>query len=84
MESGLGLGADGIAHVEAEIIKIVAATNEATEDGARVLLVLDGLDFLLAATGCAALQILEVVGALREVWPPSYSDRLSRQSLIGR
>ena len=36
----------------------------------RVLLVLDGLDFLLAATGTTALQIGDLVGELRSVRYP--------------
>ena len=35
--------------------------------GGKVVLVLDGLDFLLAATGCEVLGVLDMIGELREV-----------------
>ena len=41
--------------------------REGEEGKARVLLVLDGLDFLLAATGATALQMGDLVGELRSV-----------------
>ena len=54
--------------METEILKAIATAKEATNENgeAGVLLVLDGLDFLLAATGCATLEIMELVGAVRE------------------
>lgn len=58
--------------METEILKAVTTAKEATKEKgeARVLLVLDGLDFPLAATGCTALEIMDLVGAVREVWLP--------------
>ena len=64
--SGLGLGSGGIADVEKAIIKAIGS-KETRNDGGNVILVLDGLDFLLAATGCEVLYVLDMIGELREV-----------------
>lgn len=65
--NGLGLSAGGIAEVETEILKTNESAKKATRDEGRVLLVLDGLDFLLAATACPVLDITKMLGELREV-----------------
>ena len=67
LESGLGLGPAGLAGVESEISNTITAVKEGMETGGQVLLVLDGIDFLLAATARPALEILDLVGSLREV-----------------
>ena len=81
LSSGVGVnGAAGfggeLEAVEKEILKAVdAAKGGKSGDGGggggagegRVLLVLDGLDFLLAATGGTALRMGDVVGEIREV-----------------
>lgn len=61
--------------METEILKAIATAKEATKENgeARVLLILDGLDFLLAATGCVTLEIMELVGAVRDVRAPLFS-----------
>lgn len=65
LSSGLGLGGGGIVDVETTILKAIESAKEAVKG--RVLLVLDGLDFLLAATGCGVLEELALLGELREV-----------------
>lgn len=70
LSSGLGLGAGGIPNVEKTIASAIGSCNEALGDGGNVILVLDGLDFLLAATGCEVLQLLDMIGELREVRLP--------------
>lgn len=63
---GLGLSTGGIADVEKSIMKVIES-KKILNDGCNIVLVLDGLDFLLAATGCEVLRLLDVVGELREV-----------------
>lgn len=67
LSNGLGLGADGLMEVEKEIVKAVESAKEAMKGEGRVLLVLDGLDFLIAATACPVLDAIDTVGELREV-----------------
>ena len=66
LSSGLGLGpGGGIEVVEKEILKAVDA---AKGDGkGRVVLVLDGLDFLVAAMGVTPREMGDLVGSVREV-----------------
>lgn len=68
LSGGLGLGAGGIADVEKAIASAIGSYKE-NPNGAvgNVMLVLDGLDFLLAATGCEVLEILDMIAELREV-----------------
>ncbi len=49
-------------------MKAVEGPKEAMNGEGRVLLVLDGLDFLIAATACPVLDIIDMVGEIREVW----------------
>ena len=56
----------GIAEAEKAIMKATGSKEILKEDG-RVILVLDGLDLLLAATECEVLRILDMIGELREV-----------------
>ena len=65
--NGLGLGVEGLAGVEKEILKVVETADKAMKGEGRVLLVLEGLDFLLAATACPALDVIDMVGELRVV-----------------
>ena len=67
----LGLTGGGIAGVEKEIM---TAIGSAKGQGGRVLLVLDGLDFLLAATSVGAMEVLEMVCELREVGFEPYGN----------
>lgn len=67
LSSGLGLNAGGIADVEKEIMKAIGS-KETLNNGGNVILVLDGLDFLLAATECEVLGVLDMIGELREVY----------------
>ncbi|KAL2042949.1 hypothetical protein N7G274_004007 [Stereocaulon virgatum] len=68
LTTGLGIGASSLADVETEILKAITTAKPTTrvEGEERVLLVLDGLDFLLAATSCSTLETLDLVGELRE------------------
>ena len=56
----------GIAEVGKAIMKAIGSKETPKEEG-NVMLVLDGLDFLLAATECEVLGVLEMLGELREV-----------------
>ena len=76
LSSGLGLGAGGMDDVETAILEAIGS-KEDTDGGGNVVLVLDGLDFLLAATGCEVLGVLDMVGELREVGFLSLSLSLS-------
>ena len=72
LSSGLGLGnggatGGGIEVVEKEILKAVDAAKGGMKGKGRVVLVLDGLDFLVAAMGVTAREMGEVVGSVREV-----------------
>ncbi len=60
----LGITEGGIAEVEKEVL---AAIGAAPESVCRTLLVMDGLDFLLAATGIGAMEMLDMICELREV-----------------
>ena len=64
--SGLGLSGGGIDDVE-RAIKNAIVTKENSQDRSKVMLVLDGLDFLVAATGCEVQRVLDMIGELREV-----------------
>lgn len=66
LSTGLGLGTGGIADVENAIMKVVGS-NQTVTGRSKITLVLDGLDFLLAATGSGVLEVLGMVGELREV-----------------
>ncbi len=71
LQSGIGLKGRGIGEVEELILK---AIDEANATSTRVLLVLDGIDFLLAATDTTVDDLLDCVLELREVCHPRYSS----------
>ena len=56
----------GIAEVEKAVMKAIRSKETRKEEG-DVILVLDGLDFLLAATECEVLGVLDMLGEFREV-----------------
>lgn len=60
----LGLRERGIEGLERTILSSI---TKAKEDGADVLLVMDGLDLLLAATETTVEEILGMISVLREV-----------------
>lgn len=66
LSMGLGLGTGGIADVEKAIMEAIRSKQTVTGRG-NIVLVLDGLDFFLAATGSEVLEVLDMVGELREV-----------------
>lgn len=74
LSSGLGLGLEGAAGpgggggieiVEREILRAVDGAKGGGKG--RVVLVLDGLDFLVAAMGVTAREMGDLVGSVREV-----------------
>lgn len=67
LSNRLGLGAGGLVETEKEIMNAVGSVKEAMDGEGRAMLVLDGLDFLIAATACPVLDIIDMVGELREV-----------------
>lgn len=60
------MGAGGLADVKKAIMKAIGSKKTPT-GGGNVILILDGLDFLLAATGWEVLGMLDMIGELREV-----------------
>ena len=64
--TGLGLKDGGIEQVEG---KVLDATTKLKNDGSKVIVILDGIDLLLAATETSVGEVLDCVGELREVPP---------------
>ncbi|KAL8943054.1 MAG: hypothetical protein Q9211_001137 [Gyalolechia sp. 1 TL-2023] len=64
LQSGLGLQRGGIGELEKLVLN---AIKETTSINTKVLLVLDGIDFLLAATDLRVDEVLSTIWALREV-----------------
>ena len=60
------MDAGGLAEAEKAVMKAIGSKETRMEEG-NVFLVLDGLDFLLAATECEVLGVLDMLGELREV-----------------
>lgn len=69
LQSGLGLQGRGVGEVEELLLK---AINEAKAMSTRILLVLDGIDFLLAATETTVDDLLDSILELREVCHPHF------------
>lgn len=66
--TGIGLGEDGIEGLERELLARIKKAKGTDVDGSKVVLVMDGLDFVLAAAEGAGVQgMLDMVGELREV-----------------
>ncbi|KAL8685572.1 MAG: hypothetical protein Q9224_005766, partial [Gallowayella concinna] len=63
LQSGLGLQDGGIGEVEGLLLK---AIDEAKATSTRIFLVLDGVDFLLAATEAGVDAVLDTIWELRE------------------
>ncbi|KAL8845360.1 MAG: hypothetical protein Q9176_000531 [Flavoplaca citrina] len=74
LQSGIGLKGRGIGEVEELILK---AIDEANAINTRVLLVLDGIDFLLAATDTTVDDLLDCVLELREQYQQVHSTIIS-------
>ncbi|MCJ1452267.1 hypothetical protein MMC28_002609 [Mycoblastus sanguinarius] len=66
LSGALGLGRCGLADVEKEVLQAVESANAVSRGRRRVLLVLDGLDFLLAATECEVQEMTDMVGEFRD------------------
>jgi len=67
LSSGLGLQPGGFAGLEEEILRAIRDAKKESHGRGKVLLVLDGMDFLLAATGCPVQALLDLIAELREV-----------------
>jgi len=66
--TGIGMGADGIQRLERELLAEVKRAKGPEEDGKKVVLVVDGLDFVLAAAEGRGVQgVLDMIGEVREV-----------------
>lgn len=66
--TGIGLGEDGIEGLERELLARIKKAKGTDVDGSKVVLVMDGLDFVLAAAEGAGVQgMLDMVGEVREV-----------------
>ncbi|KAL8905044.1 MAG: hypothetical protein Q9171_006833, partial [Xanthocarpia ochracea] len=63
LQSGLGLQGLAIGEVESSLLK---AIDEAKAKSTRIVLVLDGVDFLLAATEATVEDVLDSISELRE------------------
>ena len=63
LSAGLKAGSDGLMAVERQILQ---AINQAKQTKAEIMLVLDGIDFLLAASACPLHALLDMVGELRD------------------
>lgn len=84
LRSGLGLGGGcEIAGVEKAIAAAIRSCKESLNGGGNVMLVLDGVDFFLAATGCEVLEILDMIGELRDVRTPSLQIQPTCICLLG-
>lgn len=66
VDSGVDLGR-GIPLAEQKVQEALAKAREVTEAEGRILLILDGLDFLGAATGCEVIELLHMLGELQSV-----------------
>lgn len=67
LNNGLGMSTGGLAEVEKEILILVRSAKEPSGEETKVLLVLDGLDFLVAATAYPVPAVIDMVGEFREV-----------------
>jgi len=67
LSSGLDLQPDGFAGLEEEILRAIRDAKKESHGRGKVLLVLDGMDFLLAATACPVQALLDLIAELREV-----------------
>ena len=66
LNTGLGLGKAGVDQVEMEIVGTVQRVKS-TDGIGRVVLMMDGLDFLLAAGEVGVEGMLDMLGEVREV-----------------
>ncbi|KAL8722235.1 MAG: hypothetical protein Q9225_001222 [Loekoesia sp. 1 TL-2023] len=63
LQSGLGLRGNGIKELEKSLLNTITETKST---GTKVLMFLDGIDFLLAATECRVDGLLDTIWELRE------------------
>lgn len=67
LSNGLGMSTGGLAEAEKEVLTLVKSAKEPSGGETRVLLVLDGMDYLIAATACPVPAVIDMVGEFREV-----------------
>ena len=67
LANGLGVRTGKLADVEAEILKMIDGAKGSMKGDGRIQLVLDGLDLVLAALESPVMEVLEMIGELREV-----------------
>ena len=63
LSTGLGISNGGIEDVEQKVLTSIQGLNE---DGSKIIVILDGIDLLLAATNISVGEILDSLGELRE------------------
>ena len=63
LATGLGISNGGIGEVEQ---KVLTSVEELNEDSSKIIVILDGIDLLLAATNTSVGEILDSLGELRE------------------
>lgn len=83
LSNDIGLGSGGIALAEQHIMNALTKAQKATRVTGRVLLILDGVDFLRAAMGCGVMELLQMVGELQSVSPSIDCDQIHRLTLHG-
>ncbi|MCJ1274474.1 hypothetical protein MMC21_002270 [Puttea exsequens] len=66
LSNDIGINASSLAATEHAIIAAITTPRKAPADSARIILILDGLDFLLAASACPTIQVIDFANALRE------------------
>lgn len=68
LSSGLGLNTEGIKSVEKSVLDAVHTAKEGEEGNEKkVIVIIDGLDFLLAATETRVEAMLDMIAEVREV-----------------
>lgn len=63
LSTGLGITNGGIEEVEQKVLTSIQGLKE---DGSKIIVILDGIDLLLAATNISVGEILDSIGELRE------------------
>ena len=63
LETGLGIINGGIEDVEQKVLTSIQGHKE---DGSKIIVIVDGIDLLLAATNVSVGEILDSIGELRE------------------
>jgi hypothetical protein len=68
LRTGIGMGEDGIERLERELLAEIKKAKGEDGEGKKVVLVVEGLDFVLAAAEGRGVQgVLDMIGEVREV-----------------